>query len=302
MLAYNLKDILGIVPELQEHIKKANIEEEYPLDNKDGCIASYMRCYYLSKVAEKVVDPEIIERLEKAARLYDIKETVIPFIQKMKKFAEQKQRDTLNSAETLTVKQAEALFEGNLTGFFDIEETAKQAKNIMVKYASDVTSPEVKRYTGQAYFNKKAAVDALEARAEASGKEVYTKFASAITKTMEYDSSPIDIMAVCERVTALDKQAGLINKGFNFYKEALSVGPERIGDNFDKIGSALTVKVCGKPVAYEKIERLGKHRIAQYLGKDIASEMTADPIANKRIIESLPLDVQRVLASLLRNV
>lgn len=296
MLAHNLKEILSIVPELKEHIKQANIEEEFPLDNKDGCIASIVRCYYLSKVACVAVDPEIIERLTKAAQMYGINGEAAPYIQAIKKYAEVRERNALAKAEALTVKQAEAVFEGNLTGFFDVEKTSQEAKNIMEKYAEEVTSPEVKRYAGKAYFNKIAAMEALEARAAATGKQFFTKIAEIVNKTMDYDSPQKDIIDLCERVTKLDKVAGLSLKGFNFYKEALSVAPERI------VNGGLTVKIAGKVYPYEKIERLGKHRIGQYIGKDVADEMTSDPVLNKRIIESLPLDLQRVMVSLLKHV
>jgi hypothetical protein len=299
MLAHNLKDILSIVPELQEHIKKANIEEEYPLDNKDGAVASYMRCYYLSKVAHKVVDPDVMEKLEKAAQLYNIKETVLPFIQKMKKYAEETKKEAIEKAAKLTVKEVEALFEGSLTGFFDIEKAAEEAKELMSKYASEIQSSELKRYAGKAYFIKEAAIETLETRAKLTGKEIFTKIAESVAKHMDFDSPQEAILAVCRTVTTLDKKAGLNARGFNFYKEALSVAPERVGANGTTI---LTVKLAGKPIAYEKIERLGKRRIGQYLGKDVASEMTSDPVMNKRILESLPLDLQRVLLGILKNV
>lgn len=299
MLAHNLKEILTIVPDLKEHIKQANIEEEYPLDNKDGAIASYIRCYYLSKVAHKIVDPDVMEKLEKAAHLYNIKDQVKPFIERMKKYAEQTQFDELAKAYAVNVKEAEANFEGSLTGFFDIEKAATEAKELMTKYASTITSDAVKRYAGQAYFNKQAAIEALNARTQVTGNKVFDKIAEIVEKNMDIDSPQVEVNDICRTVTMLDKKAGLTAKGFNFYKEALSVAPERINANGATI---LTVRVAGKPVPYEKIERLGKQRIGMYLGKDVADEMTADPALNKRIIESLPLDLQRVLAGILKSV
>src|SRR4051812_41989948 len=127
MLAHNLKDILSIIPEAKEHIKKANIEEEFPIDNKDGALASYLRAYYLVKVAGKPVDPEVMEKLEKAATLYNIKETALPFIKSMKKYAETSQLNEVSKLEELTVKQAEANFEGSLTGFFDPHQAMQDA-------------------------------------------------------------------------------------------------------------------------------------------------------------------------------
>lgn len=299
MLAHNLKEILSIVPDLKEHIKQANIEEEFPLNNKDGAIASYMRCYYLSKIACKAVDPEIVDQLIKAAHLYGIKETVEPFIQRMKKYAETKQQEELTKSEAMDVKTAEANFEGSLAGFFDIEKAASDASELMTKYAADITSESVKRYAGKAYFNKQAAIEALNARTLVCGDKVFEKIADLVEKNMDIDSPQQEINDICRTVTKLDKKAGLNAKGFNFYKEALSVAPERINTNGATI---LAVKVAGKTVPYEKIERLGKKRIGMYLGKDIADEMTSDPVLNKRIIESLPLDLQRVLLGILKSV
>lgn len=295
MLAHNLKEILSIVPDLKEHIKQANIEEDYPLDNKDGCVASFVRCYYLTKIANKNVGTEVMEKLEKAANLYNIKDEVMPFIEQIKKYAEEKQNGIIKSAEVLPVKAAEANFEGSLTGFFDIEKAAEEATTLMTKYSTGITSDEVKRYAGKAYFDKQAAVAALEARATFTGREIFTKIAEVVGKHMDYDSPQKEILDVCAKVTKLDKEAGLNARGFNFYKEALSVSPERVG-------SALTVRVAGKNVPYEKIDRLGTRRIGMYIGKDVSEQMTHDPVLNKRIIESLPLDLQRVLAGLLKNV
>lgn len=297
MLAHNLKEILSIVPDAKELIKQANIEEDFPLDNKDGAIASCLRAYYLIKIANKNVDLEVMEKLEKAASLYGIQEITKPLIHAMKRYAETTEKNMIKSAEVLPVKVAEANFEGSLTGFFDIEKAAVEAAHLMEKYSTAITSKEIKRYVGNAYFNKFAAIQALEARASFTGRDIFTKMASVIEKNMEYDSSQREILDVCQRITKMDKEAGISAKGFNFYKEALSVNPE-----LDKIGSALMVRVAGKPCPYEKIERLGQRRIGQYLGKDVSEQMTQDPILNKRIIESLPLDLQRVLANLLKNV
>lgn len=295
MLAHNLKDILAIVPEAKEFIKQANIEEEYPTDNKDGALASYLRAYYLVKVAGKPVDPDVLKKLEKAAQLYGIQEQAKPFIQTMKKYAELKHTASIEKREAIPVKVAEANFEGNLTGFFDVHKAVNDARVLMTKYAEQITSDTVKLYAGKAYFVKHAAVAALEARAKASGNEVYSKIATLVGSVMDYNSPENEVMNLCDRVIDLDKKAGLTMKGFDFIKEALSVTPERTM-------SALTLRIAGKPYAYESFQRLGKHRISQYLGKDVASELTSDPVYNKRVLETLPLDLQRVLASLLKNV
>lgn len=296
MLAHNLKDILQIVPEAKEHIKQANIEEEFPVDNKDGALASCLRAYYLIKIAGKPVDPITMEKLQKAASLYGIQEEAKSFIQQMKKYAEFKQKESIEKMEEIPVKVAEANFEGNLTGIaFDPAQAMRSARTLMEKYAEQITSDTVKLYAGKAYFLKQAAIEGLETRAKISGNDVYTKIASLVDKAMSYDSTGNEVLNLCERVVELDKKAGLTARGFDFVKEALSVSP-------DRTMTALQLRIAGKTYPYEKFQRLGNHRIKQYLGKDVAAEMTHDPLVNKRIIETLPLDLQRVLASLLNNV
>jgi hypothetical protein len=295
MLAHNLKDILSIVPELKEHIKQANVEEEFPLDNRDGCLASYVRCYYLVKVAGKPVEPEIMERLEKAATLYGIKQDAVKFISAMKKYAEEKEKKAILELNKVGAEQAQRAFEHSLSGFIDIEKTAETAQELVKQYGTAITSPEVKRYAGQAYFLKEAAIQALEGRTAATGKEVFRKIAEIVQRSMAQDPTPAEVIDLCAKVTVLDKKAGLHMKGFNIYKEVLT-------SDLEKVASVLSVSVCGKNVPYEKIEKLGSHRISQFIGKDVAESMTGDPLHNKHVFEALPLDSQRALDNLLRYV
>jgi hypothetical protein len=295
MLAHNLKQILQIVPEAKELIKKADIEQDYPLDNKDSCIASYLRYVYLTKVAHKPVEIETVQMIEKAAELYGVKSIVGPLQMKLEKYAQEKFKMSLHDAQQLTVKQAEVVFEGSLTGFADIEKAAQEAIRLDQTYGKDITSEEVNRYVGRAFFDKRAAVDALQARGMATGKEVFNKFAEIIDRSMEGDEAPEVLRDICEKVAALDKKAGLHLKGFNPYKEFLITKEARIR-------TILMVKVAGQQVPYEKLMKLGSHRIGQYLGKEVQASMTGNPLNDKAVIESLPLDSQRVLQSLLKNV
>jgi hypothetical protein len=93
----------------------------------------------------------------------------------------------------------------------------------------------------------------------------------------------------------LDKKAGLDIMGFNFYKEALIVKKAAYA-------GGLSVKVDGQDVPYSKIQALGKERIGSFLGKDIGASLTEDPVNDKAVIESLPLDSQKMLASILKSV
>lgn len=295
MLAHNLKQILQIVPEAQDLIKKADIEQDYPLDSRDASIASYLRYIYLTKVAGKHVEVETVKQIEKAAELFNIKPIIGPLQIKLEKYAQEKFKMSLDNAQHLTVKQAEAIFEGDLAGFIDIEKAAQEAIKLDQTYGKEVTSEEVNRYVGRAFFDKRAAVGALQARSTATGKEVFNKFAEIINRSMEGTETPDVIRDICEKVVVLDKKAGLHLKGFNPYKEFLITKKA-------SIRSILMVKVAGTQVPYEKLMKLGSHRIGQYLGKEVQASMTGDPMDDKAVIESLPLDSQRILQSLLKNV
>jgi hypothetical protein len=296
MLAHDLKNILSILPEAKELIKEANIEQDYPLDNKDSVIASNLRYQYRIKVAGKLgpLDPEFVTKLEKAAHLYGVDAQLKPLIQKLEKHAEALIRELINKQSRLTVKQAEANFEGKLTGLnVNPLDLTKEAKEIYAQYGDKVISEEVLRYAGKAYFDKQAALNALEARAQATGKHVFTKVAEVINRSLD-DGTEREVMDACARITELDNKTGLTLKGFNIYKEAMV--PK------SKVRSILNVKLCGSHVPYEKIHRLGKDRIGKYLGKDIGSSLTDDPVTNKQVLESLPRDVQHVLMGMLKSV
>jgi hypothetical protein len=295
MLAHNLKHILSIIPEAQELIKKADLEQEYPLDNKDGCIASYLRYVYLTKVAHKTIDADLVDKIEKAAKFHGIKPIISNLTDRLEKYAKEDFKMNLNKSFAFNVKQAEASFEGNLAGFMDIETITKEAQDLYQTFGNQVTSEEVNRYVGRAFFNKAAAVNALNARAVATGKEVFNKFAEIIDRSMDGTEAPEVVTDICDKVVQLDKKAGLHLKGFNPYKEFLLTKESQIR-------SILMIKVAGKSVPYEKLMKLGSHRIGQFLGKEVQASMTGNPLHDKAVIESLPLDSQRVLQSLLRNV
>jgi hypothetical protein len=62
------------------------------------------------------------------------------------------------------------------------------------------------------------------------------------------------------------------------------------------------VKLAGQNIPYENLERVGHGKIASYIGKDVADEMNHGPENFKAVAETLPLDLQRVLVSLTKNV
>lgn len=293
MIAHNLKAILTLVPEARDMIKQASLEEDYPYDNKDSVCASYLRIKYLEKVAEKPVDPETKAFITKAANLHGVKERLdelsLGFVNIEKKASQEK------SPFDLPVTAVEAGFEGDLSGmgFLSLEKVASAAQAIVASFGEDVTSPEVLRYAGKAYLNKQAAVIGLANRYHTTKMPEFVKVAHLVMDMSETDFTNINDL--CTTVTQLDKQAGLDIVGFNFYREAL------LTKKADLI-SSMRVKLAGQDVPYESIQKFGKERISSAIGADIGKALNGDPGNDKAVLESMPIDLQKMLASLVKGI
>lgn len=295
MLAHNLKEILSIVPEALPLVKKANLEEEFPLDSADSSAASYLRLSYLTKVAGKHVDGDQANLIEKAARLYGVKDQLDKYLGRF--VSMEKKAEASFDPLRLTAKQAEINFESDLAGFgfLSIEKTASVASDIYETYGDEISSDKVLRYSGHAVLNKEAAVQSLSNRYAATKDAAFVKVAGLIVR--EVDATDFKTVSeLCKTVTQLDKKAGLDIIGFDFYKEALVTKEAACS------GSYFGVNVADEVFPYEKVEALGKGRIGAVLGKDIEDALTDSPINNKVVIESLPRDLQIILKSLLKAV
>lgn len=291
MLAHNLKGILSIVPEALGMVKEANLEEDFPVNSADSASASYLRIHYLTKVAGKIVDESTYNMVTKAATLYGVKDVLDPMISKFSSLDK-----SASSISPVPVTVAEAGFEGDLSGFsfLNIEKTAEAAEMLYDIYGEAITSPQVLRYSGHAFLDKQAAIQSLSNRYYASKNPDFVKLARSVLDEI----NPADFKAVkgvCEKVTLMDKKAGLDIIGFNFYKEALFTSKQ------DFIKSA-SVILAGEEVPMEKVISFGKDGIASTLGKDVADGMTDCPVHNKAVLESLPRDLQIMLKSVLRGV
>lgn len=196
----------------------------------------------------------------------------------------------------ITLKEIEAGFEGDLGGFgfLNLEKTASTAREIYEQYKEEVRSEEVLRYAGRAYLNKEAAVKALANRYHATKEPAFVKVARIVADSVQ-ESDFDSIGQVCKTVLELDKKAGLDILGFNFYKEALMT------KKADYVGS-MSINLAGTPVSWEKIQKFGKDRIASTLGKDIADELSGDPSHDKAVLESLPLDLQKMMLALTKGI
>jgi hypothetical protein len=294
MLAHSIKHILELVPEALPLIKSASVDQDYPLDNRGSAIASALELKYHEVVDHKSIDPFSIEKVARAVDLYGATDEVKDLTTKLIKAA---QANVAANAESKTdvYLSKQAGFEGDLTGLRDLPALAQTASELY-KQASELNitpSETVKRYAGQGYLDKKASVESLAARYQASKNVNFVKIASALYRMDESTMKPETVFDVCKTVAEMDKEAGLSALGFDFFREAVIV---------KTAASAMTINLCGKPYPYESLARLGKDRIAQFIGKDVADEFDAGPQNAKAVIETLPADLQQILVNLLKNV
>lgn len=293
MLAHNIKQILEIAPEAMELVKQANLEEEFPTNNKDSVVASALRIEYLTKVAHKAVDYEVMGKVAKAVDLYGIGDDIGPLIERIGKAAEFEKVASMTRPEE-DLRYAEVSFEGSLTGIVDLEKAASVAQDLYENYGEEIQSDIVKTFAGKDYLNKEAALGALVARYQASKNPTFVKIASALRDTDEYSLSTEDKVKLGNTITALDKQAHLDVSGFNFWKEAFVKEAA--------LSTVCTVQLAGIQYPYEKIQKLGKDRIASAIGKDVAGELTGNPAHDKQVLETLPLDLKEILSRMLKAV
>jgi hypothetical protein len=293
MLAHYIKSVLELVPEAMPMLKQASIDKDLPTDGRDSCVASALAVEYMIKIAHKPVGLNEMEKVAEAVHLYGVDDEVRGLKSLMVKRAHDRQEaDEANSTHAYLLK--EASFWGDLSGMCDTDVRANKAEELYKEAGvrGIVPSEEVRLYSCHGTFSKESAVKSLSVRHSLTGNGQFIKLASAIASS---DMTPELVAKTCRAISEMDKSAGLSLKGFNFYRETIMTKEAAVK-------SALLVKVDGKDVPYEKIEKLGKSRISQYIGADIAKEMDSGPANFKSVVETLPLDLQRVLSNLLKNV
>ena len=296
MLAYTLKHVVELVPESLGLVKQASITEDYPVDSRDSTIASALSIEYSKYVSNRSIDPDVMTKVASAVKLYGVEDQVSRLCTQLQKSAyDMAMASLVDPVKEYHVK--EAGFIGDLSGFSDPEANSAAAC-ALYKAASELkTTPceQVKRYSGNAFLNKTAAVEALASRYKASGEVGFAKIAVALGRMADSLLKTETVQDICRTVTSMDKQAGLLMKGYDFYKEALLTKEA-------ELVSVLGVKLAGTEVPYETVQRVGKDRISQYVGADVAREMDGGPAHFKQVLETLPLDLQRLMLDLTKNV
>jgi hypothetical protein len=296
MLAYYIKPVLELVPEALPMVKLASLTGELPTDGRSSTLASALAITYMTKVAHVPVAYEDLEKVAKAVSMYSLQDEVNSLKSTLVKRAGLRaENDAIDSGDSYLLKQA--YFEGELSGFSDIAYSVKEATSLY-KQASEKgikPSEELIRYSGHGFLNKEAALRSLSLRYSLSKDHEFIKLAKALGNTPDEKLTPELVSVFCDKVTEMDKTAGLALRGFNFYKETILTKES-------ELKSVLSVNVAGTKVPYEKLEQLGKARISQYIGADVAKEMDAGPGNFKQVVETLPRDLQQVLLNLTRNV
>lgn len=295
MLGYTLKHILDLVPDALPLVKQASIEQDYPINNKDSCLASGLVVAYKHNIAGQAVDFDVLEKVAGAVTAYNLDGTLKDLTEKMVTANGNRlmKQASVESQESYLTKQAG--FEGELTGFVDLEKVAKEAVQLSEKAAVIGVNPsqEVRRYSGDAFLAKEAALGALGTRFQITKDDTFVKIAAALGREAEFIPPGRLVRSLCETVTGLDKKAGLLAKGFNFYKETLIEKEAAM--------SSTTVMVSGCNYPIQKVMSLPESYVNDYLGKEFYTELNSDPSTAKAMVESLPMDSQRVLSTLLKN-
>lgn len=295
MLAHTLKNILDLVPDALPMVKQASVDQDMPMNNRDSILASALQLQYFEKIAFQPVDVFDMEKIAKAVEMYGLEDEVKHISDRMVKAAhDRKVESDLNSVENYLLKVSS--FEGTL-GTMDVKERSatatalyKEAKEKGLQPSEDVTL-----YSGNAYLSKEAAVKSLSVRYHKTKDNTFVKIASAIGETPDDKLNSEVLTSLADTISLMDKSAGLHFGGHNFYKEAF----------FTKEAAfkgSISINLAGKQVPYESFERLGKANIARYVGDDVAKEMDGGPVNFKNVVETLPLDLQRVMAGLIKNV
>ena len=295
MLSYSIKQILTLVPEVFPLIKQANLEAEYPLDNKADVIASALRVSYEQNVLGRHVDSEIFEKVAMAVDVHNAEAIVKAVTSDMLGEHRGRMEKTASAAQApgeFLEKQAQ--LDAGLCGYKDIPALVKQAEelNEVAKSLGQEPSDTVLRYSCDAWLNKEAALVGLNTRYHLTKNDMFVKLAAALGMEESLIPSGPLVKSFCETITSMDKAAGLDWKGFDIYKECLLTKSAAV--------KAMTVKVGKQQVPVEKIMRIPRHHISNYLGDDIAKGMT-DPQSTKAVIESLPADMHSILGTILKG-
>lgn len=287
MTVHALRETLTLVPEIAELCKSASVEDGFPTNNADSTLASALKITYMTKVANEKVTYEDRQRVNLAVNLYGLQEKVAELSHTMALRNLEKQASEADRLEEL--RFAEFVIESEAEGLVNLEKVASLSTELYDAYEEDISSPIVRRYACADTFVKEAAVRALECRAKIAPMHGFDKIASIVASSDPAKFTQEDLRNISSCVSNLDKKAGLQTSGYNFYSEAFITK--------EAACSALMIKLDNTQVP---VENILKAPIGGILGEDVAKEIGSDPYNAKTVLESLPLDMQRLLLQRVR--
>lgn len=279
MLAYQIHDILRIVPEAVTMIKEASLSEEFPVDSKDSALASGLCVAYLTKVAGEQVNYAIQEKVAKAAQAYGVSDTLEKFAARIETFGQAEKRASLYSPEETLSLQTEVL-RGQLGFHQDLVKVASYAEGLCERFGDSVTDPDVLRYSASMPIDYGRLENALQKRAYETGDVRYNDVLSVVS---EFGIDALNLSgrekraSVAKTIASLDQEH---HYNGDIFKEA-----------FVKQAS-YSIKLNSKSIPYEQLD---KGKVGDILGKDVASALTGDFANDKAVIESLPMGEKAAL-------
>lgn len=277
-----IKNVLGLVPEVAGHVKKAYVEQDFPTHDLDSTIVSALEIAYLTKVAHVPVDIEDVARVSTAVKLYGVSDKVHEHVDNMCKQAVMTKTASQNVEDE--VRQAEELIRSRASVPVGIEKVASQAAELYDNYTDLVTDKTVRLYACAGTLVKEAALAALKVRAERTGNQQFTKVAQIIEASDVEKFSVEDNRTVVNAILTLEKQA-------NYF--ASDIFPEI----FSMEKKAAMVDLGSKKVSPEAIIRLGADRVKTLVGSEVAKLVESHDAASLvAVINSLPLPEKQLLA------
>ena len=288
MLAHNLKEILTIVPEASSLIKQASIEDEFPVNNKSSAAASRLRIEYLTKVASEGVDLEDLERVNRACNMYGLNEDLAPMLSKIASYNEEYLTKQAYS-ESDEMLEALSEFERQALRNEPLEKLASMANDIYERFGETGGNELLEKYACIGKLDKQTAIECMELRYSDTGNSMFTKLASAIEHIDADTMNRDQLVKMASMITEFDNKVSEGYSDFDFYRSCI----------IKEAAYEYSVTLAGKEVPFTSIQKLGKDRIGQILGNDVSSAMTGDPVNDKQVLATLPLDLQRLLVKYL---
>jgi hypothetical protein len=282
MLAYDLNNILQIVPEAVGMVKEASLSEEFPVDSRDSALASGLQISYLTKVAGESVDYATQERVSRAVLAYGLSGELEKLASRIEAFGmAEKQASLYNAQESLQLQ--EEVLRGSLGFHQDLIKVASYAEDITARFNGQAFGYETSLYSAGLPFGESEVSNALQKRAYETGD---TRYNDILTVVTEFGVESLNLGGQEKRASVAKAVVSLDQEHFyngDFYKEA-----------FVKEAS-YNINLGSKTVPFEKIARLGSAHIGDILGKDVADALTGDYGNDKAVLESLPLDEKNAL-------